>query len=179
MILCASIFFYAHNIDMPVRSDIGRKRQEAILEIIRTEPVARQTQLVERLRSRGIEATQSSVSRDLKALGVTKLDDGYASPETAQAASPSPTPSHQRELTLLGEFVREIDTAGDNLTIVKTAVGAAQRVAVYLDRTGWSEIVGTLSGDDSIFVATRNATEQRRLVAKLREQLDNRTVRRA
>ncbi|MFW2403836.1 MAG: arginine repressor [Gammaproteobacteria bacterium] len=159
---------------MPARSDIGRKRQEAILEIIRTEPVARQTQLVERLRSRGIEATQSSVSRDLKALGVTKLDDGYASP--ADEAAQSVTRSNHRELTLLGEFVREIDTAGDNLTIVKTAVGAAQRVAVYLDRTGWPEIVGTLSGDDSIFVATRSVIEQRRLVAKLREQLDNRTT---
>jgi transcriptional regulator of arginine metabolism len=160
---------------MPARSDIGQRRQEAILEIIRTEPVARQTQLVELLRSRGIDATQSSVSRDLKALGVTKLDDGYAPPETP-GGEPDRTParrSNERELTLLGEFVRQIDTAGDNLTIVKTAVGAAQRVAVYLDRTDWPEIVGTLSGDDSIFVATRNATEQRRLVAKLREQLNN------
>lgn len=163
---------------MPARSDIGRKRQEAILEIIQTEPVARQTQLVERLRARGIEATQSSVSRDLKALGVTKLDDGYVSPDSASEAPAVPTGSNDRELTLLGEFVRRIDTAGDNLTIVKTAVGAAQRVAVYLDRTGWPEIVGTLSGDDSIFVATRNVTEQRRLVTKLRVQLDNRTARR-
>ena len=53
------------------------------------------------------------------------------------------------------------------------AIGAAQRVAVYLDRTDWPEIVGTLSGDDSIFIATRNASEQRRLVAKLRTQLNN------
>ena len=165
---------------MPARSDIGQRRQEAILEIIRTEPVARQTQLVELLRSRGIEATQSSVSRDLKALGVTKLDDGYLPPQTDDGGVHNdPTqPAKERELTLLGEFVRQIDTAGDNLTIVKTAVGAAQRVAVFLDRTGWPEIVGTLSGDDSIFVATRNAPEQRRLITKLREQLNNGTARR-
>jgi len=151
---------------MPAEADIRRKRQEAILEIIRAKPVARQTQLVELLRSRGIDATQSSVSRDLKALGVAKLAAGYAPPV-------EPAGANDRELTLLGEFVRQIDTAGDNLTIVKTAVGAAQRVAVYLDRTAWPEIVGTLSGDDSIFIATRNAAEQRRLVAKLRAQLEH------
>ena len=151
---------------MPAEADIRRRRQEAILEIIRAEPVARQTQLVELLRSRGIDATQSSVSRDLKALGVAKLADGYMPPV-------APAQANDRELTMLGEFVRQIDTAGDNLTIVKTAVGAAQRVAVYLDRTAWTEIVGTLSGDDSIFVATRNAAEQRRLVAKLRAQLEH------
>jgi len=165
---------------MPARADLGPKRQQAILEIIRARPVARQAELVELLRARGIEATQSSVSRDLKTLGVTKLDDGYAqAPDIATpvggGAAPlaeAETETVDRELNLLGEFVRRIDTAGSNLTVVKTAVGAAQRVAVYLDRTGWPEIVGTLSGDDSIFVATRNAAEQRRLVAKLRTQLD-------
>jgi len=64
--------------------------------------------------------------------------------------------------------VRDVRTAGGNLTVVKTAEGAAQRVAVYLDRSGWSEIVGTVSGDDTIFVATRGGGDQRRLVARLR-----------
>jgi transcriptional regulator of arginine metabolism len=150
---------------MPAEADIRRKRQDAILEIIRAEPVSRQTQLVEMLQARGIEATQSSVSRDLKALGVAKLDTGYAAPG-------EPTVTNERERSLMGEFVRSIDTAGGNLTVIKTATGAAQRVAVYLDRTGWTEIVGTLSGDDSIFVATRSVSEQRRLIAKLRAQLD-------
>lgn len=161
---------------MPVSSDIGRKRQQVILEIIRARPVARQAQLVELLRARGIDATQSSVSRDLRALGVTKLASGYAAPvDTGARVTRADTGSgaQERELTLLGEFVRDIDTAGVNLTVVKTAIGAAQRVAVYLDRTGWPEIVGTLSGDDSIFVATRNADEQRLLVARLRAQLEN------
>lgn len=151
---------------MPAEADIRRKRQDAILAIIQAQPVASQTQLVTLLRARGLDATQSSVSRDLKALGVTKLTAGYAPPDNASRAT-------DRELTLLGEFVRKIETAGANLTVVKTAIGAAQRVAVYLDRTDWPEIVGTLSGDDSIFIATRNASEQRRLVAKLRTQLSN------
>ena len=164
VIVCAFCIFYAHTIEMPAEADIRRKRHAAILEIIDEGPVLRQTQIVERLRSRGIDATQSSVSRDLKALGVAKLDSGYAAAESGDG--------NDRELSLLGEFVRSIDTAGANLTVVKTAIGAAQRVAVYLDRTGWPEIVGTLSGDDSIFIATRSGAEQRRLVAKLRTQLD-------
>jgi transcriptional regulator of arginine metabolism len=156
------VFICAFN-RMPAESESRQKRQEAILEILRQRPVARQTQLVALLRDKGIEATQSSVSRDLRQLGVTKLDQGYAQAE----------PLHnESERSIPGDFVRDVQTAGVNLTIVKTAVGAAQRVAVYLDRSDWSEIVGTLSGDDTIFVATRNGAEQRRLVAKLRAQFE-------
>jgi transcriptional regulator of arginine metabolism len=150
---------------MPAESESREKRQAAILEILRQRPVARQTQLVGLLKDRGILATQSSVSRDLRQLGVTKLDQGYAhaAPERASAGP---------DQTMIGGFVRDIQTAGANLTVVKTAVGAAQRVAVHLDRSDWPEIVGTLSGDDTIFVATRNGAEQRRLVTKLRTQFE-------
>lgn len=144
--------------EMPAEIESRQKRQETILEIIRNQSVARQTELVALLQGRGIAATQSSVSRDLKQLGISKLDQGYAQPETPAAD----------RLAGIDDFVRDIQTAGVTLTVVKTAIGAAQRVAVYLDRSGWPEIVGTLSGDDTIFVATRNGPEQRRLVAKLR-----------
>ena len=58
-----------------------------------------------------------------------------------------------------------------NLLVIATAVGAAQRVCVTLDRAGWPEVVGTISGDDTIFVATTGAGAQRRLVARLQESL--------
>ena len=147
---------------MPAESQIREKRQAAILEILREQPVGRQTVLVELLRGQGFEATQSSVSRDLKQLGVTKLGRQYLPPEAE--------PDDAVELPLFEDFVRDIQTAGPNLTVVKTAIGAAQRVAVYLDRSGWPEIIGTVSGDDTIFVATDGAAEQRRLVVKLRER---------
>ena len=143
---------------MPAEIESRQKRQGAILEILRTQSVARQTELVDLLQEMGIAATQSSVSRDLKQLGIAKLDEGYAPPETSSAND---------GVADADDFVRDIQTAGAHLTVVKTAVGAAQRVAVYLDRSGWPEIVGTLSGDDTIFIATRNVPEQRRLVAKL------------
>ena len=148
---------------MPAESNLRQARQAAILEILRERRVARQTQLVELLRARGLDATQSSVSRDLKQLGVIKLDDGYAEPE--RGAEPAPANAQ-----VPGEFVREIRTAGANLTVISTPIGAAQRVAVFLDRSGWPEIVGTVSGDDTIFVATKNGAEQRRLLAKLRSE---------
>jgi transcriptional regulator of arginine metabolism len=149
--------------EMPAELESRQKRQAAILDILQSQPVARQTELVAILRDQGIEATQSSVSRDLKQLGVSKLDQGYSQP----AAPEEPVVTGSRG------FVRDIQTAGGNLTVVKTAVGAAQRVAVYLDRSGWTEIVGTLSGDDTIFIATRNVADQRRLVTKLHTRFND------
>ncbi len=137
------------------------KRQKAILAILRSRRVARQSELVRLLKERGIRVTQSSVSRDLQQLGITKLDTGYQQLE-------QPDPEVDRDAALVAELVREVRTAGGNLTVVKTAEGAAQRVALYLDRSGWTEIVGTVSGDDTIFVATRGGSEQRRLLVRLR-----------
>ena len=150
---------------MPAETETREKRQAAILRILREQSVGRQTVLVELLREAGIEATQSSVSRDLRQLGVTKLGNGYAPPE-----SESEIDADSREQPMFDVFIRDIQTAGTNLTVIKTAIGAAQRVAVYLDRSGWPEIIGTVSGDDTIFIATDSAAGQRRLVAKLRER---------
>lgn len=148
---------------MPAEAETREKRQAAILRILREQTVGRQTVLVDLLQQQGIEATQSSVSRDLKQLGVMKLGQGYAPPD-------SPPVDEDRDEAMFGDFIRDIQTAGVNLTVIRTAIGAAQRVAVCLDRSGWPEIIGTVSGDDTIFVATGNAAEQRRLVARLREQ---------
>jgi transcriptional regulator of arginine metabolism len=146
---------------MPVDTQSMEKRQKAILAILRNRRVARQSELVRLLKERGIRVTQSSVSRDLRQLGITKLDSGYQQLE-------QPDPETDRDAELVAEFVRDIRTAGVNLTVVKTVEGAAQRVALYLDRSGWAEIVGTVSGDDTVFVATRGGADQRRLLVRLR-----------
>ncbi|MBT76946.1 MAG: arginine repressor [Gammaproteobacteria bacterium] len=156
------VFLCAFN-DMPAEIETREKRQAAILRILREQTVGRQTVLVDLLQQQGIEATQSSVSRDLKQLGVMKLDQGYAPPDAL------PT-DEERDEAIFADFIRDIQTAGANLTVIRTAIGAAQRVAVCLDRSGWPEIIGTVSGDDTIFVATGNAAGQRRLVARLQEQ---------
>lgn len=149
-------------IDMPTAPAIREHRQQAILDIIAQQPVARQSELVALLRARGVDATQSSVSRDLRELGVAKLDDGYG-----QVAAAAPTGLGD----LSADLMRDVEPAGDHLTVIKTATGAAARVALFLDRSAWPEIVGTVSGDDTIFVATRNGREQRQLVARLQATL--------
>ena len=145
---------------MPIAPDIREKRRQAILDILAARPVARQSQFVELLRADGIEATQSSVSRDLRELGIAKLDDGYGQLQARSEAPPA--------ADVPAGYVRGVQTAGNSLTVIRTATGAAQRVAVFLDRSDWPEIVGTVSGDDTIFVATRNGQDQKRLLSKLK-----------
>jgi len=157
------ILFYLCAYYMPATTDIREQRQQAILDIISAEPVGRQSVLVERLNALGFNATQSSVSRDLQLLGVAKDGNAYVAPEKEATVA--------QAVDVPADFVRGIETAGANLTVVKTAVGAAQRVAVFLDRSGWNEIVGTVSGDDTIFVATRSAQAQKQLIARIQQSL--------
>jgi transcriptional regulator of arginine metabolism len=140
------------------------ERRRAITRLLADHVVNRQAELVELLRAEGYPATQSSVSRDLRDLGVAKLKRGYSLLDSDDS-------DDAESLQVIAEFVRDIRQAGPNLLVIMTAVGAAQRVAVMLDRTGWPEIVGTLSGDDTIFVATIGANEQRRLKGRLRQHL--------
>ncbi len=156
---------------MPVATESTHQRREAILEILRVEDVLRQSQLVDLLAQRGITATQSSISRDLRQLGITKLGSGYQPSRSDTAANGNQ--SEGRGRLIRADFVRDINTAGANLTVINTAVGAAQTVAVFLDRSDWPEIVGTLSGDDTIFVATQNVTDQRSLVTKLQNHFSD------
>ena len=148
---------------MPTLSNQQRRRR-AIAELLRSHVIRRQSELVRLLRDRGLEATQSSISRDLRDLGVAKLTAGYSLPEAGRG-------NNADALRPMAEFVRDIRAAGPNLLVIATAVGAAQRVCVTLDRADWPEVVGTISGDDTIFVATPGAGSQRRLVARLRESL--------
>ncbi len=132
-------------------------RRATLAKIIREHAVGRQTELVALLRKSGYEATQSSVSRDLRELGVGKMGDRYVLPETAS----------KNDFTALKQFVSARLTAGNNLTILKTTIGSAQSVAVAIDGARWPEVVGTISGDDTIFIATTGAEAQRKLGERL------------
>lgn len=145
---------------MPASLEQQIQRRRAIAEILRKRPVATQSELVRALEEMGYEATQSSVSRDLRILGALKEAEGYRLRRDARAD----TGDVFSEVT---QFVRAVKKAGVNLVVIQTAIGAAQRVAVALDRSEWPEIVGTLSGDDTIFVATSGAPASGRLVARL------------
>jgi len=134
-------------------------RRTMLAKIIRERRVGRQTELVDLLRKLGHIATQSSVSRDLRELGVAKMGDRYVLPEA------SSTP--RNDFSTLKQFVSARLTAGTNLTVLKTTIGSAQSVAVAIDSAQWPEVVGTLSGDDTIFIATSGAAAQRKLSDRL------------
>lgn len=144
-----------------------RGRRRVIAELLEHHTIRRQAELVRLLRAEGYDATQSSVSRDLRELGAAKLSDGYSLPERHNG-------NNEQALGVVAEFIRDIRPAGAHLLVITTAIGAAQRVALTLDRISWPEVVGTVSGDDTIFVATTGAAPQNRLAARLRGVLKER-----
>ena len=143
---------------MPNSPEIQSERQKAIRQILETGPAATQLSLVDALIASGFDATQSSVSRDLRELGASKTVNGYELPGKE---------SDGDEIAKVAGLLREVETAGPNLLVIKTAIGAAQRVALALDRSGWPEMVGNVGGDDTILVATKNASGQRSLLKKI------------
>jgi transcriptional regulator of arginine metabolism len=131
---------------------MNRARQDKILKLIRSHKIATQQELVEMLASHRIEATQSSVSRDIVRLGLTKANGHYVAPQAAPVlALPS----------------IELDTAGENLIVLKTDIGQAQLVAVKIDASDIKEIVGTVAGDDTIFIATKDKANQQAAIKAL------------
>jgi len=139
-----------------------QRRRAAILKLIDGGSVSQQAELASLLRKQGFEVTQSSVSRDLRELGVLKGNGRYLPPATDAA--------HARvKFGPLAQFVRSVRPAGPSLTVIRTTTGAAQSVTVAIDRADWPEVVGTVSGDDTIFVATAGGRAQRRLQDRLRE----------
>ncbi|HKA19214.1 MAG TPA: arginine repressor [Blastocatellia bacterium] len=127
-------------------------RYDKILEIISKNQVATQQDLAAQLARSGFAATQSSVSRDIVRLGLSKVDGYYVAP---------------RDAVNVGGPITAIDTAGDNLIVVKTDVGLAQPAALTIDRSNIGEIVGTVAGDDTILIAVKNAAAQRLAVKKI------------
>jgi transcriptional regulator of arginine metabolism len=135
-------------------------RRHAILRILRSGVVRRQSELAHLLREDGFEVTQSSVCRDLRELGVLKASGRYLPP--AAGATP-----RSEEFAALAGFVRAIRPAGANITVIRTRTGSAQSVALDIDTAEWPEVVGTISGDDTIFVATPDERAQRELMSRL------------
>jgi transcriptional regulator of arginine metabolism len=127
-------------------------RGQTILELIAARPIATQEELATQLARRGFKATQSSVSRDVMRLGLAKLDGYYVAPEDAVKVSGP---------------ITAIDTAGDNIIVVKTEVGLAQPAALTIDRASINEVVGTVAGDDTILIAVKNAVAQRLAIKRI------------
>jgi transcriptional regulator of arginine metabolism len=137
------------------------ERRGAIVRILREGLVRRQEDLVRLLKKAGHEVTQSSISRDLRDLGVLKASGRYVLP-------PDEVTRANGDFGTLTQFVRALRRAGPSITVLRTTIGAAQSVAVAIDKAEWPEVAGTISGDDTIFIATANMRDQDALVSRLR-----------
>ena len=129
-------------------------RRSQILNLLQTDGAVTQEELRRKLARRGIQVTQATVSRDIEELGLVKARSGYRLPDAVQP----PTPVQPTLEVILKEFLREAGQAS-NLVVLKTYPGNAQAVAAVLDAQDWPEVVGTVAGDDTVFVATPSARE--------------------
>jgi transcriptional regulator of arginine metabolism len=147
-------------------TDLKAQRRRAIAELIRGQPLANQEELAERLAAQGFAVTQATVSRDLEQLGAVKVRRdgrlGYALPDQLVSASGSTGLA-----AVLRDWVRSIDFAG-NLVVLKTPPGSAHLVGVALDQAALPDVVGTICGDDTLFVAVRDAALAAQFAQRLR-----------
>lgn len=144
---------------LTARGNQDSRRRELRL-LLRRRRLRTQEELAEALLERGFQTTQSSLSRDLTALGARKLDGSYrivSETDAADSGQAYPT------LAELQPFVRALRPAGPNLLVVATRPGLAQTVALALDSMAMPEVVGTVAGDDTVFVATPSRRAQRSL----------------
>jgi transcriptional regulator of arginine metabolism len=144
-----------------------RKRHLKILELVATRPMRTQDDVAEALSQEGWDVTQSSVSRDITALGLVKVDGIYRR-QAAGRIRDIADPNERR----LAESLLAVDTAGEALLVLHTPPGEAQRVGNAVDLLAWPEVVGTIAGDDTIFVAVANATAQGRIERRLRHIME-------
>jgi transcriptional regulator of arginine metabolism len=144
-------------------------RRNQILEILSSDPVRTQEALRKKLARRGIGVTQATVSRDIEELGLVKTRSGYRIPD-AQPATAAPQPPQPAATIILKEFVRDVVQAA-SLVVVRTSPGNAHSVGVALDAGKWKEVVGTVAGDDTVFIATPSlrhaASVRKKILAEL------------
>jgi transcriptional regulator of arginine metabolism len=131
---------------------LKRERQKKILNLIRAKRIGTQEGLRSHLERAGVAATQSSVSRDLEELGVIKHRGAYALPHANGDAA---------------RGLLSLEVAGDVLVIAKCLPGRASAVAVEIDDAALPEIVGTLAGEDTIFIAVHDQKAQRAVIKKI------------
>jgi len=149
-------------------TDLKERRQRAIADLIRGQALSSQEELADRLGSLGFAVTQATISRDLDQIGAVKVrrngQTSYALPEAiANGSSPGLA-------VVFREWVRSVEAAA-NLVVIKTPPGSAHLVGVALDASDLAQIIGTICGDDTIFVACRAPAEAEALSSKLRGEL--------
>jgi transcriptional regulator of arginine metabolism len=152
------------------------QRHNAIRELVAESLVANQDELRRKLRRRGFEVTQATLSRDIHELRLSKGPGGYALPShngngtiaTTLEEDDAP-PSVAEMIESFGLRVRQ----AMNQVVVGTVMGGAQPVAAALDHEGWPEIVGTLAGDDTVLIICPERRQAGEVESRLRKMLES------
>jgi transcriptional regulator of arginine metabolism len=134
-----------------------------ILNVVRSQRIRTQDELVRALRKVNVEATQVTLSRDIRELGLVKTPQGYVLPESVNPPGPDLE-------TVVQEFLQDVRVAQHTL-VLKTAAGSASPLAEALDKADWPEIVGTIAGDNTVLVVARDAKIAESLRKKLLDLL--------
>ena len=141
-------------------------RHGQILKLIRGRSISTQEELARALKEMDIDATQVTLSRDIRELGLVKTSDGYR--ELGKTGKDTPS---LQFATLANEFLQDVRQA-QNQVVLKTAPGHANSVAVALDDEEWPEVVGTLAGDDTVLVICSDSSTAEIVRAKLIQLLE-------
>ena len=142
-------------------------RQNRILHIVRNQNISTQEELVEALKKEGLEVTQATVSRDIKELGIIKVATATGEQKYIPM-NKSGEGASGRLMKVFTEAITSLEIA-NNFIIAKTRPGMAQAAAAALDSMHLEELLASLAGDDTIFIATKNEEIAEKLQGKLRK----------
>lgn len=141
-----------------------KHRQQQIADLLNGERISSQGELASYLRRAGFDVTQSTVSRDLAELGIAKINGAYQLPKMSIGSAAGPVPL-------------KMSTAGDHLIVARTPPGQASPVALAIDRENMEDVVGTVAGDDTLFIAVTGASGQQAVLRRLYERFHERSER--
>jgi transcriptional regulator of arginine metabolism len=144
---------------MAIDREVQDRRRKTILKLLAERPMGRQIEIGRALRKLGFRVTQSTVSRDLEALGIVRREGVYR--------PPSPR-GDENALGTMEQFIRRVQTAGPYMLVFTVSPGMAKAVAVSLKSAAWPEVRGILAEDDTVFVATDNVYDSRLLLQRLK-----------
>ena len=143
-----------------------RNRHNAILDLVRSGEIASQEELMLGLKSRHIEVSQSTLSRDIQELRLAKAGGMYTVVESEAAAKGG----EEAWRRIILEFLVDVAVT-PNIVVVMTGAGHASTVSQALDETGWPEVIGTIAGENTVFIAVRSEKEGKKLEHRIRELL--------
>jgi transcriptional regulator of arginine metabolism len=152
------------------------QRHNAIRELVAHALVANQDELRRKLRRRGFEVTQATLSRDVHELRLTKGPGGYSLPNGNGNGNGAGTHTADEGAPSVAEMMESFGLAvrhAMNQVVLRTTMGGAQPTAAALDREGWSDVLGTIAGDDTVLVICPDMKRASEVDARLRKMLES------